>query len=171
MLSLFHNYVDVNFFICFPFFILGYLIKKTDFFDGDAFVRDSLLSLSLIGISVMFYIVLQCGVISGNCYILIKTVIQLTAILGMICLCRLLNTQKFNFVVNVSLGTLLIMGLHWMLIGVMNFGFEKLFCLSRGITYDWYVAIILSLLIELLLYPIILFAQKNCLVLIGKTKR
>ena len=59
--------------------------------------------------------------------------------------------------------------MHWMLIGCANFGFSKLFRIQGGITYPWYAAILLSLFIVALLYPVILMFKAKFTFMLGKT--
>jgi hypothetical protein len=75
-------------------------------------------------------------------------------------------------VTNLSIGTLVIIGLHIIPIGIINFSLFT-FHFSRPSNhagYYWYEALSITIFIIALLYPIILFAQKYAPVLIGKDR-
>jgi hypothetical protein len=82
--------------------------------------------------------------------------------------CKLLNNHSTGVVVNLSAGTLVIIGLHFPLISLANFLLEHTLGLSATISYHWYEALPLTLIITVLLYPLILFARRHFPLLIGK---
>jgi hypothetical protein len=89
---------------------------------------------------------------------------------GLLCFCKLLDNWRCTIVTNLSIGTLVIIGTHIILIGIVNFGVDHFFGLRDGFGYYWYEALPITIVIIGLLYPIIPFARKYAPVLIGKTK-
>ena len=91
----------------------------------------------------------------------------LFALLGF---CKLLDRWRWSFITNLSIGTLVIIGLHIMPIGIVNFAVNHLFGIRVNFGYYWYEALFIATFIIALLYPIILFAQRHAPLLIGKDK-
>ena len=91
----------------------------------------------------------------------------LFALLGF---CKLLDHWRWSFITNLSIGTLVIIGLHIMPIGIVNFTADHLFGIRVNFGYYWYEALFITTFIIALLYPIILFAQRHAPLLIGKDK-
>ena len=76
-------------------------------------------------------------------------------------------TSTINY--NVSIGTMVILGIHWMFIGVFNFAIEKYLHIDN-ITYSTFIAFIISLLITAINYPLIIFCKKHIPLLLGKIR-
>ena len=91
----------------------------------------------------------------------------LFALLGF---CKLLDHYRCSFFTNLSIGTLVIIGLHIMPIGIVNFVVDHLFGIRVNFGYYWYEALFITTFIIVLLYPIILSAQRHAPLLIGKDK-
>lgn len=89
-------------------------------------------------------------------------------LIGMIYGCKLLDKFKSNIVVNLSVGTLVIIGFHNVIIGAINYGIEHLFLPGTEICYHWYSAIPISLVIVAILYPLIVIGKKHAPVLLGR---
>ena len=100
-------------------------------------------------------------------HILLYYVVNLFSVYAIIHLCRSLNNIRLGVVTTISIGTMLIFGVHRILIGIIDYAVEKSFHLSDSF-YDWYECILLALIIELILLPIILWSQKHCPLLLGK---
>lgn len=84
--------------------------------------------------------------------------------------CKLLSTIHWTVITNLSIGTLVIIGLHIVLVTIANFVFEHLLHLNDTITYQWYEALPTALIIVASLYPIILIAKRTIPILIGRKK-
>jgi len=93
--------------------------------------------------------------------------VNIGLLFALLCFCKLLDHWRLSFITNLSIGTLVIIGLHIIPIGIVNFIVKR----QSGQTgYYWYEALLITILIIALLYPIIPFAQKHAPVLIGKNK-
>ena len=82
--------------------------------------------------------------------------------------CKLLDSLYWNVITNLSIGTLVIIGLHIVLVTIANFAIEHLLHHNGIITYQWYEALPIALIIVAFLYPIIIFAKGTIPVLIGR---
>lgn len=86
---------------------------------------------------------------------------------ALLCFCKLLDHWRLPFITNLSIGTLVIIGLHIIPIGIVNFIIERQ---SGQTCYYWYQALLITILIIALLYPIILLSKTYAPVFIGKNK-
>lgn len=154
-------------FKCMPLYLLGYLTKQYHWLEKVSFQNDIIQAFILIGISVGATFVYR----DSDCFIyqmIAFYIVLITATYGTLLLCKALNSITSSVTVNVSIGTLMIMGLHWMFIGTTNYVLEHIFSMSTGITYSWAVAIIFAICIDAAIYPLILIAKKHFPVLLGK---
>lgn len=93
-------------------------------------------------------------------------------VLGVAFACRLLEGHSPKIVTHLSIGTLVIIGLHQMLIGVANRLIASIFVdWTPEIGYHWYEAMPIAVIIVALLYPLILIAQQRLPILLGRAGR
>lgn len=157
----------VGFIRCFPFFILGHICRQKNYLPENTNIRKDLL-MSILCLSASL-IILHIGYTDNiPFYALFFWCINITSIWGTISFCRLMNKRKNNIIFNISLGTLVIMGMHWMLIGVTNYILESIFKIYDGTGYPWFIAILLTILFETTLYSLIILFSKKYPFLIGK---
>lgn len=81
---------------------------------------------------------------------------------------KVLDGITIPFVTNLSIGTLVIIGLHIPVVSVVNLIPEHLHRINGTICYHWHEALPTSLLIVAILYPVILFAKHFMPILIGR---
>lgn len=157
----------IGFVRCFPFFVLGHLFRQKQYLPDSTNTRKDFISAILcISASIfIFHIGHNHNIISYTIYF---WCINLTAIIGVLCLCRLMNKKSNNIILNISIGTIVIMGIHWILIGVTNYALESVLKINNGIEYSWYIAIALSILFIAILYPIILLFSNKYPFMLGK---
>ena len=79
-----------------------------------------------------------------------------------------LNGVKNNIITKLSIGTLVIIGLHIVLVTIANYTLEHIFGINGGICYHWYTAIPTTLAICATLYPIILWTKQHLPILLGR---
>ena len=96
--------------------------------------------------------------------------VNIGLLFALLCFCKLLDHWRWSFITNLSIGTLVIIGLHIVPIGIINFIVEHQRALTEYAGYHWYEALLITIFIIVLLYPIILFAQRHAPLLIGKDK-
>ena len=150
-----------------PIYLLGFITRKYNILNNTSFMQSFIWAFVLICVSVV------CGIIYHDTNSFVTEMISfyavlITAIYGFMFLCKLLDNLKSSIIVNLSLGTLMIMGLHWMYIGTTNFALERILHLQTGIVYSWYIAIIFALAIDMAIYPLIIYAKKKMPILLGK---
>lgn len=160
----FHGFVR-----CLCFFFLGNLFRHTNYLKGLNLQKDLLVGTSTLLISiVLFY-----WHIHEERFILhiaLFYVVNLFSVLGIIHLCRCLDSIKVRLITIISIGTMLIFGLHRIFIGIIDFIVEKYLHIS-DITYNWYECTILTLAIVMAFIPLIYFAISKRPILLGKKKQ
>ena len=96
--------------------------------------------------------------------------VNIGLLFAVLCFCKLLDACRLVFITNLSIGTLVIIGLHIILIGIVNYAVDHLLGIREGLGYYWYEALSITVIIIILLYPIILWGKSHAPVLIGKNK-
>ena len=162
------HFVLVGIFKALVFYYMGYLCRKYDIFNKCIFKKD------LIG----FFVTLSLSIVlfhyhANETYFPIHMLSYFPAVLfgllAFIYFCKMLNGIRSNIVVNYSNGTMVFIGLHWMLAGFIRYGILKpFFHLSTDHIYTPVEAYALGLLVTILLYPIILFFQVRMPWMLGK---
>ena len=162
------NLTPIGFMKCFPFYFLGFKLKDSHLMNNTN--RENCIKQILIGF-----------VISNICFIVsrqhpsftVNTVtfytICISAILYVLAFCRLLNDFHSEIIENISIGTLMIMGLHWMAIGTINFVYSKLLDGVEAV-YTTSQGILICIFIESFIYILICWSIKYTPILIGKKK-
>ncbi len=152
---------------CFPFYVLGHILNHSEFMSNNSVKRCFPIAFITFTISISTFFVY-----SNTHVFAIKMIawyiICVTAITAILFSCKLLNNLYYNIITTFSNGTIVIMGLHWMYIGTINYIIQHLFHLNGDWGYEWYIALLLSLLIDILIYPIILFFQAKMPWMLGK---
>lgn len=161
------NLTPIGFMKCFPFYILGYKIKS-NYILNDTNLKSCCLQviLGFIISNIAFIAIRQQ--ISFTCKIILFYVICISAIFFILAICRLLDGFHSKIIQNISIGTLMIMGLHWMAIGSFNFIISRLFINGETVLYTTHQALLLSISIEALIYLPICWSIKHMPLLIGK---
>ena len=151
-------YITYHGFIrCLCFFFLGNLFKQWNYLKSLNFKKDL-----AIGITTLFLsLILFFWHINEENFILHITlyyVVKLISVYAFIYIAKSLNNIKSRIITLISIGTMLIFGLHRMIIGVIDFFIERIIDTSN-ITYNWHECITIALIIELTLLPIIIKKQ------------
>lgn len=161
-------YITYHGFIrCLCFFFLGNLFQQWHYLKSLNLKKDLAIGTTTLILSlILFY-----WHINENHFVLHITlyyVVNLVSVYAFIYLSRSLNNIKSRIITLISIGTLLIFGLHRMMIGIIDFGIEKTLHITN-IIYDWSECLIIALMIEIVLLPIIIYRRKWP-ILLGKTK-
>jgi len=161
------NLTPIGFMKCFPFYLLGFKLKDA-YFINDINRRSCIIQILFgLGISsISFFASRQQLSFIVNA--MLFYIICISAIIFVMSLCRLLNDIHTKIIENISIGTLMIMGLHWMAIGSINFVYSKLFLNGTEAIYSTPQGILLCLSIEAVIYILILWSMKYAPILIGK---
>ncbi len=159
----------IGFMKCFSFFYLGHLFKQKDIISVKPNTKDWYYCIGWLSMSLICYSIPDP---KNNIplYAIWFWTVSLCGTWGIISFCKLLNPIHSELIDNISIGTIVIMGLHFMLIGTTNFILEKLLGIER-ITYHWFIALMITIAIEAFLYPIIIFFKEKAPFMLGKIKK
>ena len=151
---------------CLCFFFLGNLYQQWDKLKLQEYPKDLIIgTTTLLASLILFY-----WHINENNFILhiaLYYVVNLISVYAFIYLAKSLNNIKIRIITLISIGTMLIFGLHRMMIGVIDFIFEKALCISC-ITYNYYECIFISLAIISIILPVVIFLNNHLPITLGK---
>ena len=156
----------MGFIKCLPFFYLGYLSRHKKIISENTQKKDFFICITGILISLVIYSYERTTsgmFVYGICFWGVCT----TAIFGFLSLFKLMDKIHLTFIENISIGTIVIMGLHWVLIGITNYPLSKLLH-TPEIIFNLWEAILLTLLYAAILYPIILLFKNKYPFMLGK---
>ena len=165
------NLTPMGLFRRLPYYYLGYVMGQQKLFRSIKPLRELLLFIGSLTMSLVFFewhlhedrILIHAALFYP---------VNIGLLFALLCFCKLLDHWHWSLITNLSFGTLVIIGLHIIPIGIINFSFST-FHFSRPSVhagYYWNEALPITIFIIVLLYPIILFAKKHAPVLIGKNK-
>ncbi len=151
------------------FFFMGYLFRQKNIMTDVFFRKDLAIGLVTLAISILLFywhIHEERFVL----HIALFYVVNLLSVYGIIYLCRSIDSLHIRIVTFISIGTMFIFGIHRIIIGTIDYGFEK-FLNTSDILYSWYECTLLALFIELLSLPLILLVIHHYPILLGKKKQ
>lgn len=148
-----------------PYFVLGYWLKR----GGRRLVTltDGHKSWSVLALLVLLAVNLSLRTVEASSYnaqFALLFVFALTGSFALIEFSKLL--PKRELITELSTGTIIILGFHWMFIGVTNFVLERAMGI-RDILYSLPVAFLIVALITAANYFIIRFCKKHFRILLG----
>ena len=151
---------------CICFFFMGNLFQQACYMKSLNFNRDISIGVStlLLSIALFYWHIHEDQFVL---HIALYYIVNLFSVFGIIYLCRSLNSILLRFITLISIGTMLIFGLHRILIGIIDYGIEKTLHIS-DITYNWYEGVILAITIEAILIPVIIICRKRFPIFLGK---
>ena len=155
-----------------PYYYIGYVLGQRGLFKDSHTKRDIINCILCLSVSVLFFAWHLHTFRTGQhmLHIALFYLVNIGFLFGVLYGCKVLNSIKFSFVSNLSIGTLVIIGLHIVLVTMVNYIFEHLFHVNGTICYQWYEALPTALFIVALLYPIILAAKEYAPILLGRKK-
>ena len=153
---------------CIPFFFLGNQLRQSGYLKEPNLKKDFLIGISALALSlILFYwhineshIIIHITLYFIVCFFSVLTITHLW---------RCADRFRSQFVIYISIGTMVIFGLHRMLMGIIDFLIEKTYHIS-DICYSLPETVILTIGIELALLPITLYSNRHCPILLGKRK-
>ena len=166
-----NHYVVLGIAKSMAFFYMGFLCRKYEVFKECNWRKDAVWFVVTLLISIVLFDY-HAGIGSNFAlHMLSYFPAVLLGLLAFIYFCKLLNGIHSDIVVNYSNGTMVFIGLHWMLTGFIRYGILKpIFGVSSDHIYTPFEAYALGLLVTLLLYPIILFFQSRMPWMLGKRR-
>lgn len=153
-----------------PYYYIGYVFGQYHLFRDIKPRRDFISCVSCLLASILLFSWHLHAFYTGQhmLHIVLFYPVNLGFLFGALYGCKVLNALKFSFITNLSIGTLVIIGLHIVFITIVNYAFEHLLHLNAPICYNWYEALPTALFIITLFYPVILFAKRFVPMLIGR---
>jgi hypothetical protein len=151
---------------CICFFFMGNLLRNANYLKEVCIRKDLCICFSMLALSMLlFYWHIHESIFIMH--ILLYFIVNALSVFGIIHLFRTLDQIRISLITCISIGTMVIFGLHRMLIGIIDYGMEKALHIN-DISYEWYEAILITVSICILLCPIIIYAHKYAPILIGK---
>ena len=156
-----------------PYYYIGYVMGQRQLFRETKPLVDIVGCISCFSVSILLFAWHLNAFYTDQhlLHIILFYPVNLTFLFGVLYGCKLLNNYKSAAITNLSIGTLVIIGLHIVLVTIANFSIEHLLHINSTICYQWYEATPITLIIIVLLYPIILFGEKHTPILLGRKKR
>ena len=149
-----------------PFFFLGNILRQSGYLKEPNFKKDFLIGISTLTLSlILFYWHINESHIL--IHITLYFIVCFFSVLSIIHLWRCADRFRSQIIIYISIGTMVIFGLHRMLMGVIDFVIELSLHIS-DISYSISEAIILTIAIELALLPIIIYGKRHYPILLGK---
>ena len=160
--------IDITFaidslFNFFPFFFIGYYLKAHKLIKEEKAVKCLIKACVFLAISTLF---ISIKIDNYLFYRIAFYVLGVSGSLFLINICKIFKCCP-SIVQTVSVGNIIILGLHWMFIGTTNFVLEKVFSIEGGIHYTIMEAIIFTIAITMVNCIIIIFCQKHFKALLG----
>ncbi|MBO5579879.1 MAG: acyltransferase [Prevotella sp.] len=151
------------------FYYMGFLCRKYHAFETCDFKKDAIKFVITLIVSIVLFNY-HAGVENNfTLHMISYFPAVLFGLLAFIYFCKLLNSIHSKAIVNYSNGTMVFIGLHWMLTGIVRYGILKpIFHVSTDYIYTPLEAYGLGLLVTILLYPLILFFQAKMPWMLGK---
>lgn len=153
-----------------PYYYMGYLFGQYNLFRDTDLKRDAIGCLVFMTFSILFFAWHLYAFYTGQnmLHIILFYPAHICFIFGVLHVCKLLNNFKSPIIINISIGTIVIVGLHIVLITIINFTLKHLLQTPDGICYHWYEALAITILIIAILYPLIIWSIKYFPILIGR---
>ena len=151
---------------CICFFFMGNLLRNANYLKEVCVRKDLCIGISMLASSMLlFYWHIHEDIFIMH--ILLYFIVNALSVFAIIHLFRTLNSIKIQLITYISYGTMVIFGLHRILIGIIDYGLEKVLHIN-DISYEWYEAILITVSICILLCPIIIYGKRYAPILLGK---
>ena len=157
-----HSMTPVGIFRRLPYYYIGYVMRRNGLFKDINYKKDIIGFACLIPLSILFFY-LHLYEERALPHVLLFYPFNICFLFGFLYACKLMSNFSSDIITTISIGTLLIIGLHFPLIGAYNH-IVKISC------YEWYEALPTALLITAILYPLIIYSKKHIPCLLGKTR-
>ena len=137
-----------------PYYYLGYVFGQKHLFRDCNQRRDIIGCFLCLAISIILFAWHLNAFYSDQhlLHIVLFYPSNIGFLFGVLYGCKLLNNCKSQVIINLSIGTLAVIGLHAPFISLANFIFMKLFNNEGGIIYSWYDALPVTILIVASIY-------------------
>ena len=151
---------------CLCFFFMGNFFQQKGWFQAQNLRKDIGIGTSTLLLSlILFYWHIHED--RFVLHIILYYVVNFVSVYAFIYLSKSLNSIKSRIITLISIGTMLIFGLHRMIIGVIDFGIEK-FLHQPNVMYNWSECLLIVLIIEISFLQMIRYTQKQYPIFLGK---
>lgn len=149
-----------------PYYYMGYVMGQHGLFRTTRMKRDLWRCILCLGASLLLFAWHLDAFFGGQhlLHIILFYPVNIGFLFGVMYGCKLVDSCRSSIVTNLSIGTLVIIGLHIVAVTIAN----RLYYQNDAICYQWYEAAVMTVAIIATLYPLILFAKKHARVFIGR---
>ena len=157
-----------------PYYYIGYLWGQNQLFRDCHLKRDSICCILCLSTSIILFSWHLDAFFSDQhmLHIILFYPANIGFLFGVLYGCKVLNGIRYSVVTNISIGTLVIIGLHIVAVTIVNYAlshfslFTSHLSLQNG--YQWFEALPIAFTIVAFLYPIIMIGKKHFPFIIGK---
>ena len=153
-----------------PYYYLGYVMGQHQLFRETNFWRDFIGCILCFSASIFLFAWHLHAYYAGQhlLHIVLFYPVNIGFLFGVLYGCKCLNSIHSKVIVNLSIGTLVVVGLHIVLITTANYAIGHMLHLNGTICYQWYEALLIALIIVAILYPIILWGKRHAPMIVGR---
>lgn len=153
-----------------PYYYIGYLMGQYHLFMACNPKRDFIGCILCVAASILLFAWHLDAFYSGQhmLHIVLFYPVNILFLFGVLYGSKVLNGIRLSFITNLSIGTLVIIGLHIAAVTIANYALVNLMHLNNSICYQWFEALPIALIIVAFLYPLILLAKSSIPLLIGR---
>lgn len=153
-----------------PYYYIGYIMGQKQLFKSTELSRNLIGCVLCLGSSILFFHWHLQAYDTGQyiLHIALFYPVNIGFLFGILYGCKVFNSRRSILITNLSIGTLVIIGLHMIPITVANYVLGTILQTYGTLCYHWYEALPITIIIITILYPIIPFARKHAQVLLGK---
>ena len=153
-----------------PYYYIGYVMGQKHLFKDVHFKQDLVGCITGLVLSILLFVWHLHAFHAGQhiLHIILFYPVNIGFLFGGLYGCKCLNSIHSKIIFNLSVGTLVVIGFHIVLITIANYVFGHILASSGDICYQWYEALPIAITIVALLYPIILLCKRHIPVLLGK---
>lgn len=153
-----------------PYYYIGYVSGQYHLYRDIKPNRDIIYCIICLSGSLLFFHWHLQAYFGGQhlLHIILFYPVNIGFLLGVLYGCKKLDSIKLSFIINLSTGTLVVVGLHSPVVSLINLIIEYILHIDGTICYHWYEALPINIFIVVLLYPIILFAKQFAPIFLGK---
>ena len=153
-----------------PYYYLGYLFGQYHLFRKTNIKKDIIGSVICLSASILLFAWHLEAFHSGQhmLHIVLFYPTNVLFLFGVLYGCKILNGVQLSVVTNISIGTLVIVGLHIVAVTIVNYALSYFHLFDGTICYQWYEALPTTIIIVAILYPVIVWAKKHAPIFIGQ---
>ena len=150
-----------------PYYYLGYVMGRRQLFRDTRFSRDLMGCVGCLLLSILFFswhlhesdLLPHIALFYPFNICFLFTVLYGSKVFG---------SYAPKWIVNLSVGTLAVIGLHWMVMGLFSHALFPLLGIPWTLGMPWYQALLLTALIVAVIYPVIVIGKRYIPLVIGK---